>query len=253
MTTSTLTARSRPEEARSASRIAPVVRLHFARRMNLLLVPLFVLAVTLVVSIVVQVAIQRAGGDPGSLEYVAGARSNPGVAWALSGYLVATGVATVASTFPLAAALGTTRRDFTLGTAATQALTALFVTAVLVGLLGLELLTDHWFGGFYVLDVDILGAGDPVVLILAAFLGTWLALSIGGVFGASWLRFGPRGPLAISVVTVVVLAVVVLVAVPSFAAVAEAFRPWWLAVAAAALIGLSVSGTFGFLRRASVR
>jgi hypothetical protein len=253
MTASTLTARSRPEEARTASRIVPVVRLHFARRMNLLLVPLFVVGVTFVVSVVVQLAIQRAGGDAGSLEYVAGARSNPGVAWALAGYLVATGVATVASTFPLAAALGTTRRDFALGTAATQALTALFVTAFLVGLLGLERLTDHWFGGFYVVDVDVLGAGDPLVLGLAAFLGSWLALSIGGVYGASWLRFGPRGPLVISVAVVVVLAAVVLAAVPSFAAVAEAFRPWWLAVAAAALTALSVAGTFGFLRRASVR
>jgi hypothetical protein len=253
MTASTLTARSRPEEARGTSRIAPVVRLHFARRLNLLLVPLFVLGVTLVVSIVVQIAIQRAGGEAGSLEYVAGARSNPGVAWALSGYLVATGVASVASTFPLAAALGTTRHDFALGTAATHALTALFVTAVLVGLLGLERLTGHWFGSFYVVDVDILGAGDPLVLALAAFLGSWLALSIGGVYGASWLRFGPRGPLAISVAVVVVLAVVVLAAVPSFAAVAEAFRPWWLAVAASALIALSVTGTFGFLRRTSLR
>jgi hypothetical protein len=253
VTTAPLAARSRPEEARAASRTAPVVRLHFARRLNLLLVPLFVIAVTLAVSIVIQVAIQRAGVDVDTVEYAAGARQNPGVAWALSGYLVAMGVATVASTFPLAAALGTTRRDFALGTALTHALTALYLTAVFVGLLGLELLTGHWFGGFYVFDVNVLGAGDPAVLAAAAFLGSWLALSVGGVFGASWLRFGPRGPLAISVVTIVVVAVAVLLAVPSIAAVADAFRPWWLAVAAVALIALSVSGTFGFLRRASVR
>ena len=253
MTTAPLTARSRPEEARAASRIAPVVRLHFARRLNLLLVPLFVIGVTLVVSIVIQLAIQRAGVDVGTVAYAAGARQNPGVAWALSGYLVAMGVATVASTFPLAAALGTTRRDFALGTAATHALTALFLTAVFVGMLGLELLTGHWFGGFYVFDVNVLGAGDPLVLAVVAFLGSWLALSIGGAFGAAWLRFGPRGPLAISVTAVAVIAVVVLATVPSFAAVAEAFRPWWLAVAAVGLTGLSIAGTFGFLRRASVR
>ncbi len=253
MTTAPLTARSRPEEARAASRIAPVVRLHFARRLNLLLVPLFVIGVTLVVSIVIQLAIQRAGVDVGTITYAAGARQNPGVAWALSGYLVAMGVATVASTFPLAAALGTTRRDFALGTAATHALTALFLTAVFVGMLGLELLTGHWVGGFYVFDVNVLGAADPLVLTVVAFLGSWLALSVGGVFGASWLRFGPRGPLAISVTAVAVIAVVVLATVPSFAAVAEAFRPWWLAVAAVALTGLSIAGTFAFLRRASVR
>jgi len=253
VTTSSLTARSRPEEARTASRIAPVVRLHFARRLNLLLVPLFVSAVTLVVSIVVQLAIQRAGVDPGTAEYAAGARQNPGIVWALSGYLVATGVSSVATSYPLAGALGATRREFALGTAVTHALTAVFVTAVLVGMLGLERITGHWFGGFYVFDVDVLGAGDPLVLAAAAFLGTWLSLSIGGVFGASWLRFGPRGPLAISVVTVAVLAVAVLLAVPSFAAVAEAFRAWWLAVAAVALIALTTSGTFAFLRRASVR
>ena len=37
------------------------------------------------------------------------------------------------------------------------------------------------------------------------------------------------------------------------AAVAEAFRPWWLAVAAVVLTALSIAGTFAFLRRASVR
>jgi hypothetical protein len=253
VTTAPLTARSRPEEARTASRVAPVVRLHFARRLNLLLVPLFIIAVTLVISVVIQVAIQRAGGDVDTVAYAAGARQNPGIAWALSGYLVAMGVSTVATSYPLAAALGTTRREFALGTAATHALTALFLTAVFVGMLGLERATGHWSGGFYVFDVNVLGAGDPAVLAAATFLGAWLALSIGGVFGASWLRFGPRGPLAISVAVVALIAVVVLLAVPSFAAIAEAFRPWWLAVAAVVLTGLSIAGVFGFLRRASAR
>ena len=253
MTIASLTARSRPEEARAASRIAPVVRLHFARRLNLLLVPLFVIGVTIVVTIVIQLAIQRAGADPSTAAYAENARYNPGLAWALSGYLVAMGVATVASTFPLAAALGTTRRDFALGTAATHALAALFLTAVFVGMLGLDLITGHWFGGFYVFDVNVLGAGDPLVLGVVVFLGSWLALSAGGVFGAAWLRHGPRGPLAISVSVVALLAVVVLATVPSFAAVAEAFRPWWLAVAAVGLTALSIAGTFAFLRRASVR
>lgn len=253
-----MTALPLTEAARGAtptsSRVAAVTRLHLARRINVLVVPLIITAVVFVVTVVIQVAIQRAtAGGSTAADYAAGARLNPAIAWAQTGYFVALGVSTVASTFPLAASLGTTRRDFALGTTLAHLLTSLYLTAVFTALLGLELLTDHWFGGFYVFDVGLLGAGDPATFAATIAVSSLLCLSIGSVFGAAWLRFGPRGPLAISLATVLVLAVVLLVAVPSFDALTTAFRPWWLVVGAAALIVLSVGGTFAFLRRASVR
>jgi hypothetical protein len=224
--------------ARESSRVLAVTRLHFVRRLGLLVVPLIITVVVVLVTIVIQIAIQRAMAATPE-DFAPGARMNPAVAWAQSGYFIALGVSTVATAFPLAASLGTTRRDFALGTTLAHLLASLYITAVFVALLGIELVTDHWFGGFYVFDVDLLGAGDPV--------------RFGSVFGASWLRFGPRGPLAISLGTALVLAGGVLLAVPSFGALAEAFRPWWVAVAAVALIALSIGGTFAFLRRASAR
>jgi hypothetical protein len=238
--------------ARESSRVLAVTRLHFVRRLGLLVVPLIITVVVVLVTIVIQIAIQRAMAATPE-DFAPGARMNPAVAWAQSGYFIALGVSTVATAFPLAASLGTTRRDFALGTTLAHLLASLYITAVFVALLGIELVTDHWFGGFYVFDVDLLGAGDPVRFVATVFVGSLLCFSIGSVFGASWLRFGPRGPLAISLGTALVLAGGVLLAVPSFGAHAEAFRPWWVAVAAVALIALSIGGTFAFLRRASAR
>ena len=226
------------------NRILPVVRLQLARRRSVLLVPLLIVAITVAVTVVIQVTLQRSGAYDDGTSYATGARFNPGVVWAQSGYLVAMGVASVASTFPLAASFGATRRAFALGTAVTHTLVALYLTGVAAALLALEILTGHWFGGFYVFDVNVLGAGD---------LGALVAQTAGGVFGAAWLRFGPRGPLGISIGVVLVLAVALLASGPSLPTVFANYQSWWSALTAALLAAAAIAGTYAFLRRASVR
>ncbi|WP_417554764.1 hypothetical protein [Microbacterium sp.] len=117
-------------------------------------------------------------------------------------------------------------------------------------MLGLELVTDHWFVGFYIFDILLLGAGDPYRLVIIVFLGVLTSMNIGSVFAAAWVHFGARGPQFIGAGLVLVA---VLMAMPSFAAIAAAFELWWLAVLAAGMIVLSSTGAWLLLRRAIVR
>ena len=73
------------------------------------------------------------------------------------------------------------------------------------------------------------------------------------MFGASWLRFGSRGPLLISAVLVMLLVGAILIAIPRWASVAAAFSLYWVALALVLLGALSLLATGGFLRRTSVR
>lgn len=231
-----------------------VLRLQLVRRGTWFVVPLVIVGITAVVTLVIQLAIQRAlGVPPDAAEWIEGARGTAVLQWGLSGYLVSLGVASVASVFPVAGALGTTRRDFTTGTLLTHVLASAYVTAVLVALLGLELLTGHWFLGVYVLDTTLLGSGNAAVLMVVTFLGSLTALTIGSAFGAVWLRFGPRGPLAVSAAVVLVLAVALLAAAPQLADLARAFQAWWLVVVAGAVVALASVGTAASLRRAASR
>lgn len=236
------------------NRIVKVTRLHLNKLGSYAVTPPAILAVVMVVSIIIQIAMQRAtGASPDTAAYIEGARYNSGVVWSLPGFLVYYGVQAVATTYPFALALGVTRRNFILGTALANALQALYVALLLLVLLGLELLTGHWFVGLYVLDVYALGAGNPLVLVLTGFLGTLFCLTVGGVFGAVWVRFGAKGPAILGLASGLVLACVILLIAPQLGAIVMGLTRGWLALAAIAIMLLSLVGTWLAMRRAAVR
>lgn len=235
------------------SAVIATVKLHINQREQALLVPLYITGTVAVISVLISLVFWRSGSFPGTEGWIQGSQSNPGMGYGLLGFLVYAGVAAVATTFPFALSLGTSRRAFITGTLLWQAFTAAYVALVLVALLGLELATDHWFFGFYIFDIFLLGAGDPIRLLAIVFLGVFTALSVGGVFASAWVRFGARGPQLIAAGLAVVVIVAVLVAIPSFAALAAAFELWWLAVLAGGVILLSAAGSWLLLRRAIVR
>ncbi|WP_281533991.1 hypothetical protein [Cryobacterium breve] len=160
--------------------IVSVVKLHLNRRVVALLVPLFIVAVVVVISILISLLFWRGGSQPGSAVWINSSRSNTGMLFSLAGFLVSMGVASAATTFPFALALGATRRAFTLGTLAWNILQAAYLTVVLAVLMLLELATGHWFFGFYIFDINILGAGDLTKLIPIVFLSVLALLSVGG-------------------------------------------------------------------------
>lgn len=235
------------------SAVVSSVKLHLNRRSATFLVPLYIAGTVAAVSVLISLVFWRAGSEPGSRGWIEGSQSNPGIAYGLAGFLVYLGVASVATTFPFALTLGATRGSFVAGTVLWDALTSAYIAVLLGALMLLERATGHWFTGFYIFDVYVLGAGDIGRLLGIVFLAVLGALSLGGLFGAGWMRFGARGPLGIAVLIVLVLAVALLVVIPDAAAIAAAFRLWWLAVAAGILIVLTSLGMWFLLRSAVVR
>jgi len=235
------------------SAVVSAVKLHLNQRHTTFLVPLLIAGMVAVISILISLIFWRSGSTPGTADWIAGSQSNPGIANALIGFLIYLGVASVATTFPFALTLGSTRRAFAVGTLLWNGLTALYIAVILALLLVVELATDHWFVGFYVFDVFIIGAGDIGRLLLIVFLGVLTSLSIGGVFGAAWLRYGARGPQLVAVGVVLVLAVVAMIAIPDASSIAAAFQLWWLAVAGVVVTVLASTGSWLLLRSAIVR
>lgn len=226
-----------------------VLRLHFSQRALLLRTPPGIMLVVFALTVIIAIIFWRAGSVPGSAEWVQNSRNNAAVFWALPGFLGWLGVQTVSLTFPLALSLGCTRRSFVAGTVITHVALSLYVTAMLLVLLAIELATGHWFFDIYMTDVTILGSGNPFQLALTTFLSTLFVLSIGGAFAAAWVRFGALGPTALGVVLVLALGIVAILLVP----LASAFQPWWVVVASTIMIVMSIVGQYILLRRASVR
>lgn len=236
------------------NRIAKVTRLHLNKWDTFLVVPVSILVIVWVVTLIVQIAIQRSTGvDPVSAEYAADARWNSAIAWSLPGFLVYYGVQAVATTYPFALALGTTRRDFVAGTMIANAVQSAYIALLLLALLGLELATGHWFAGLYLLDVYIMGAGDPLVLAATAFLGVMFFLTIGGFFAAIWVRFGNRGPAIAGIALALVLAIALLIAAPRLGEIFAGITRGTVALTAGIVIVAALVGTWFAMRRASVR
>lgn len=252
-TTDRLDSRQPAGPATASRGIRNVVSLHYVKRNVMLVTPPGVLLVVLVVTILVALVLQRVGLDTSDPSWADGARNNGGVVWGLVGFIGYLGVQSVATTFPFALALGATRRHFALGTLLSHVLQSCYVTAVATALLVIEKATGHWFVDAYAFDSHYLGAGRFEILVPTILLGTLTVLSLGGVFAASWVRHGSRGPLVIGAVAVLVVAVLLLALAPMLGTIVANFELWWLAVLAAGLVLLAVLGEYGFLRSASVR
>lgn len=234
------------------NRVLKVTRLHLNKLTTFAGVPPMIVSFVLIISIIIALVIQRALGDANG-DYVEGMKYNSGVIWSLPGFLIYYGVQAVATTYPFALALGTTRRNFILGTVLANALQAAYVALLLVVLLGIELATGHWFIRAYVFDTYLLGDGDAFVLAAVAFIGVLLCLTIGGFFGAVWVRFGPKGPATVAIILGLILALALLALAPRLGEIFAAITGGSLAVWALAIVVLCLVGTWLAMRRASVR
>lgn len=235
------------------NRILNVTRLQMNKRDVSFLVPAIIVGCVLVVSALISIALQRAGLDPADPDFAAGARNNLGIIWSLPGFLVYYGVQAVATTFPFAMALGSTRRAYVFGTAIANIVTSLYVAAMLVVLLLIELATGHWWFNIYVLDNYALGSGNVWVLAVAAFLGTFAFTSIGGVFAAVWVRYGSKGPTIMGLALGLLLAVLVLAFVPYAQQIFEAVTGQALAWIGLGISIIAILGTWLAMRRTAVR
>lgn len=235
------------------SAVVSTVKLHLNQRTSTFLIPLNIAGLVAAISVLISLVFWRSGSQPGTAAWIEGSQSNPGMAYSFAGFLVYLGVASVAMTFPFALTLGATRRAFVVGTLLWDVITAAYIAAIFAALSALETATNHWFVGFYIFDINILGAGDIGLLLTIVFLGVLTALTAGGLFAAAWVRHGALGPQLVAVVIVVVLAVAAIIVVPEAATILTSVQPWWLAVAAGIAIGVSSVGTWLLLRPATAR
>ncbi|MGI8392255.1 hypothetical protein ACSHWG_05335 [Leucobacter sp. Z1108] len=235
------------------NRALKVTRLQMNKPDITFIVPASILLIVLVISAIIALAIQRSGVDPSTPGYVDGARSNQAMFWALPGFLIYLGVQAVSTTFPFALALGTTRRAFVAGTALAHLVQAAYISLLMVALLGLELATNHWFFGLYVLDTYVVGAGNPWQLLASAFIGTFVSLSIGGIFGAVWVRFGAKGPTVLGLVLGLAAALLLLFFAPRLGEIFAAMTLPMVAVGAIGVALLALAGTWLCMRRTAVR
>lgn len=230
-----------------------VTKLHMNKASMMFFTPFIIVMAVLVVSVLISLVIQRAGADPASPDFVEGARWNQGMIWSLPGFLVYYGVQAIATTYPFGLALGATRRAYVLGTAIANVILSTYVAALMLLLLGIELLTNHWFMNVYALDVYVLGAGDPLVLFMTGFMLTFVATSIGGVFGAMWVRYGSKGPTFLALGLGLVLVVLLLIFVPQAAEIIAAITRPLLVAVGFGIVALALLGTWWVMRRAAVR
>lgn len=235
------------------NRTLKVTKLQLVKLSGFALTPVIILAIVMLASVIISLAIQRAGLNPADPGYAANARNNPAIAWSLPGFLVYYGVQAVSTTYPFALALGTTRRNFILGTFLANALQAAYVALLLLALLGVELATGHWFTSSYVLDTYVMGAGNPWILLVTGFLGVLGCLTIGGVFGAIWVRFGSKGPAILGLALGLAAAIALLIVAPNIGEIFASITGADLALAAGAIMLVSLIATWFAMRRASVR
>lgn len=235
------------------NRALNITKLHLNKPQAMFGVPTIIIAVVLVVTAIIALALQRAGMDPVRPEYAEGARGNLGMVWSLPGFLIYYGVQATATTLPFALALGATRRAHVLGTAIANLLLSAYVTVIMLVLLWLELATGHWFANIYALDNYAFGSGNAWMLAPTVFLGVFVSTSIGGAFGAVWVRYGSKGPTVVGLALALVLAVLVLVFVPQFGAIIAATTRGMLAVVAVGIAAVCLVGTWLALRRTAVR
>ncbi|KNC19307.1 hypothetical protein AC792_06890 [Arthrobacter sp. RIT-PI-e] len=234
--------------------VRAAARLHFTKKEMTFAVPLYITGVAAVITVLISLMFWRAGSSIGSPEWISGSRSNASIASWLGGFLTYMGVQSVATTFPFALTLGSTRRAFVGGTLLWAVGTAAYLTMVLTALTLLELATGHWFVGFHVFDVSTLGSGDVTRLVPIVFLGSLFCLTVGGLFGASWTRFGPRGPAVLGAGLVILTLVGLVLTLPSLTTALASSQLWWLVVVAVAVvIAFAATATVHLLRSATVR
>jgi hypothetical protein len=188
-------------------RILNVVRLHLANPFMVIITPLMILGLIFVANWVIW-ALVRWGtpNDPQSVADVSEGLQYSGASLWTFVYMMVVAIQAMNLSFPFALGFGSTRRDFSLGTAVTfLALSAGW--ALLYNALALiERATNGWglggamFDSFY-FGVDV-GWGERIFNVFAAFAFFFF---IGSVFGAIYVRFRARGLILFFLVLALVL------------------------------------------------
>lgn len=198
-------ARASAPPHRTSNTVIRVMRLHFADRMQMLATPVIILGTMTLLAIVVFVVIDTLTQAPREAIEL-GFSYNQAVLWSWPGFIVTIGVYAYARTMPYAIGMmGSTRRDYWLGTTLWIVVQSAYLSALMGAFLLLEQVTGHWFTGARMFDVVAFGDGDLVTALVMSFTIALASLAVGTTLAAVYLRWGQYGVLAGVAALVVVI------------------------------------------------
>ena len=187
-------------------RLWNVARLHAANPFTILVTPLIVLGIIFLANLVIWWVIFIATtGDTEAVGNVSTGLQWSGASMWTFVYMMVVAIQAMNLTFPFALGFGSTRRDFSLGTALTFIALSAFYALIYTGMAALETATQGWglngamFTAIYFGDVP---SGVRLFHVFTAFL---FFFSIGTVFGAIYVRYRARGLILFFLVLTLVL------------------------------------------------
>lgn len=194
----------------NTSRIRRLARLHFADRTSMVWTPPLILGATVVVMIVIFLMVAHfTSMEPAQLTEGFRQGSQAPV-WIFPGFAIAMGVLAYARTMPYAIGMmGSTRRQFWLGTMLWIVLQTAYMTALATIFLLVENLTGGWFVGVPAFGAAVVGGGEVGTFVMMMSALVCLCLTVGTALSAIYLRWGTNGVW----VGIVALVLVVLLAI----------------------------------------
>jgi len=185
------------------SRILAVLRLHFANPTQMVWQPLGIFAFVFAVNWVIWFIASSA--DPSGVEGMSTGTSWSGASAFAFVWQLVVAVQAMNKTFPFALGLGSTRRDFYLGTALAMAVMSAG-WAILIGVLALvEDATGGWVVGGHMFSVVYFGDDGPLARVWYVFLLMLFFAFVGTVAGSLFVRWRTWGLLGFGAVMAILL------------------------------------------------
>ena len=188
-------------------RLWNVTRLHLANPFTILVTPLLVLGLIFFLNWVIWFLVRSAAPkDPQSVADVSQGLQYSGASMWTFVYMMVVAIMAMNLTFSFALGFGSTRRDFSLGTAATFVGLSAGWALLYTGLAMVERATNGWGLGGSMFNAFYFGVDEPWgVRLFNTFVAFLFFFMIGSVFGAIYVRFRARGLILFFLVLTVVL------------------------------------------------
>lgn len=233
-------------------RVTNVVRLHLANPFTILFTPLMVLGIIFLANWVIWALIRAlAPSDPESVANLSESLQYSGASLWTFVFMMVVAIQAMNLSFPFALGFGSTRRDFSLGTALTFIGLSAFFALIYGVLAAIEIWTGGWGLGGLMFNTVFFGPDDPWgVRLFNMFAGFLFFSFIGTVFGAIYVRYRARGLTLFFLGLAVVL--IGLVALITLTEGWGAFGDFFVSVGfaggfALSLIPTAVAGVAGYL------
>jgi hypothetical protein len=240
--------------AGATRRIWNVVRLQYANRFNMVVLPWMILAFVFVINLAIWIIITNASDGKASL----GGTQYSGSTFYIFIYLGVAAVQAVNLTFPFALGYSVTRKDYYLGTVLAFVLQSALFTVAYVLLSYIEEWTNGWGVGGHMFSGIYFGQGALWQRLFTVFAAFLVCFFIGVVCAAVYVRWKANGLYVLGAAFAVVL--VGALALITFTKSWVAVGTWFAATGATGLVAwllipTALAAILGYLilRRATPR